>query len=166
MEKTVITHIKEGFDFLGWNFRKYDDKLIIKPSKKSAKKIKATLRETTKKYLMQKQDILISRLNQIIIGWCNYHKHTCAKATFQELDKYMFELLWRWAKRRHPMKSKSWRKDRYFERINHRDWIFKSKTNQLKFASDTKIERHTLIRFDANPYLEEYNEYYLKKKAC
>jgi len=64
------------------------------------------------------------------------------------------------------MKSKSWRKERYFVRIKHRDWIFKSKTNQLKFASNTKIERHTLIRFDENPYLEEYNEYYLKKKAC
>lgn len=166
VEKTVITHIKEGFDFLGWNFRKYKDKLIIKPSTKSVKKIIVKLRETIKTNLMQKQEILITRLNQIIRGWCNYHKHTCAKKTFQVLDKHVFDLLWRWAKRRHPMKSKSWRKDKYFVRIKHRDWIFKSEVNQLKFASDTKIERHVLIRLDANPYLKEYDEYYLKKKAC
>ena len=37
-EKTRVTHINEGFNFLGWNFRKYDSKLLIKPSKKSVKK--------------------------------------------------------------------------------------------------------------------------------
>ena len=35
MIKTLITNINEGFDFLGWNFRKYNGKLLIKPSKKS-----------------------------------------------------------------------------------------------------------------------------------
>ena len=38
-EKTVITHVSEGFDFLGFNVRKYNGTLLTKPSKKSVKKL-------------------------------------------------------------------------------------------------------------------------------
>jgi RNA-directed DNA polymerase len=161
--KTLITHIREGFNFLGWNFRKFKDKLIIKPSIKSIGKVLKNIRKTIKKNLMQKQDVLIRRLNQIITGWCNYHKHSCAKKSFQTLDKEIFKSLWNWCKRRHPMKSKNWRKKKYFSEIKSRDWIFKSENRTLKFASDFKIKRHVLIKFDANPYLNEYKEYYLKR---
>lgn len=64
------------------------------------------------------------------------------------------------------MKSKTWRKKRYFAQIGARDWIFKSESAQLLLASDVKINRHTLIKFDANPYLKEYEAYYQKRKAC
>ena len=165
-EKTKITHIKEGFDYLGWNYKKYKDELIIKPSAKSLKRITAKIKETMRINLMQKQEKLIQRLNQIIRGWCNYHKHICAKKTFQTLDRNIFRYLWLWAKRRHSMKSKTWRKNRYFVQSNTRDWIFKSENETLLFASDFKIKRHFLIKFDANPYLEEYDSYYLKRKAC
>ena len=162
-EKTIITHINVGFDFLGWNFRKFKDKLIIKPSIKSIRKVLKTIRTTIKKNLMQKQDVLIKHLNQIIVGWCNYHKHVSSKKSFQTLDKEIFKSLWTWSKRRHPMKSKNWRKKKYFSEIKSRDWIFKSENRTLKFATDFKIKRHVLIKFDANPYLEEYKEYYLKR---
>lgn len=165
-EKTLITHIEKGFDFLGWNFRKYKNKLLIKPSTKSLKRITSKIRETIRENLMQKQELLIIRLNQIIRGWCNYHNHVCAKKRFQNLDKNIFRYLWMWAKRRHSMKSKSWRKNRYFAQSKTRDWIFKSENRTLLFASDFKIRRHVLIKFDANPYLKEYKEYYLKRKAC
>jgi len=165
-EKTVITHIETGFDFLGWNFRKYNNKLLIMPSAKSLKTITAKIKETIRINLMQKQELLIIKLNQIIRGWCNYHKHNCAKKTFQTLDNNIFRYLWLWAKRRHSMKSKTWRKNRYFTRIKTRDWIFKSENATLLFASDFKIKRHMLIKFDANPYLKEYEEYYLKRKLA
>ena len=165
-EKTVITHINKGFDFLGWNFRKYKNKLIIKPSKKSFKNITKKIRDVIKKNLMQKQDILIIQLNQIIRGWSNYHRHICAKKSFQTLDSKIFRYLWTWAKRRHPMKSKTWRKNRYFTKNNFRDWIFESENERLIFASDIKIKRHVMIKIKANPYLKEYEQYYLKRKAC
>lgn len=164
-EKTIITHITDGFDFLGWTFRKFNNKLIITPSKKSVKKISKKITETIRTNLMQKQEILIRELNAIIRGWCNYHKNICAKKTFQKLDKVIFETLWRWAKRRHPMKSKTWRKKRYFGNTPTRDWIFETKSDRLLFASDTKIRRHILIRLEAHPYLEEYFDYYSKRKT-
>jgi hypothetical protein len=38
-------HIDEGFDFLGWNFRKYNGKMLIKPSKKNVKAFYAKVRD-------------------------------------------------------------------------------------------------------------------------
>lgn len=163
-EKTVITHIDEGFDFLGWNFRKYNNKLIVMPSQNSVKKVKVKLKEIVRVHIGHKQHLLITRLNQIITGWCNYHKHVCAKKAFSDIDHYINQLLRKWAIRRHPNKSFKWRKDRYFVRIDHRDWIFKSETNRLKFAASFKIKRHQLIRLNMNPYFPEHREYYLNRR--
>lgn len=164
-EKTVITHINQGFDFLGWSFRKYKKKLIIKPSKKSIRRIKTSFTELVKKFTHYKQEDLIKRLNQIITGWCNYHKHICAKETFRAIDAHIFRCLWLWTKRRHPRKFGLWKKNNYFFSEGFRYWVFKSKVNRLKYAKDFQIKRHVMIRLEANPYLEEYNEYY-EKTAC
>jgi len=64
-EKTLITHINKGFDFLGWNFRKYDNKLLIKPSIKSLRSITSKIREVIRVNLMQKHEIMIIRLVQL-----------------------------------------------------------------------------------------------------
>jgi RNA-directed DNA polymerase len=48
-EKTIITHIDNGFDFLGWNFRKYKGKLLVKPSKKSIDKVTENISNIIKK---------------------------------------------------------------------------------------------------------------------
>lgn len=165
--KTLITHISDGFDFLGWNVRKFKAKLIISPSKKSVKNIWQKISETVRKNLMQKQEVLIKKLNSIIRGWCNYHRTTCAKKAFQTIDMFVFKCLWNWAKRRHANKTNQWRKERYFANEGSRDWIFRTDKEKLIFASDTKIKRHVLIKFEANPYLREYDEYYSKRRvAC
>ena len=71
-EKTKMTHIEEGFDFLGWNFRKYDGKMLIKPSKKNVKAFLGKIRETVKANKTAKQENLIGLLNPMIRGWANY----------------------------------------------------------------------------------------------
>ncbi len=66
-EKTAITHINDGFDFLGWTFRKFKDKLIIKPSKSSTKSLIRKLSNIIlKEGKAQKQEDLIRRLNSTI----------------------------------------------------------------------------------------------------
>jgi len=159
-EKTLITRTDEGFDFLGWNFRKYKNILLIKPSKASLKNISEKVRETIKNYRTAKQENLIRKLNPIITGWCNYHRSIVAKESFSRLDNTVFTALWNWAKRRHPNKSMKWIKNKYWKPEKNRNWIFSDGIRKLKFASDTKIQRHHLIKFDANPYLKEDNEYY------
>ena len=81
-EKTKITHIDEGFDFLGFNVRKYDGKLLIKPSKEKVKKFLEKIRETIESNKTCKQDTLIRFLNPKITGWANYYKHCVSSETF------------------------------------------------------------------------------------
>jgi len=74
LAKTRITHIDSGFDFLGWNFRKYSGVMLIKPSKKNVKAFYGKVREIIKSYAMMKQAELIQLLNPILRGWARYHQ--------------------------------------------------------------------------------------------
>ena len=89
-----MTSIHEGFDFLGWNFRKYNGKLIIKPSNKSIRKIRKTISEVIKGNKTSTQESLIYQLNQIIRGWAEYHHSACSKKTFSQIDHTTWEMLW------------------------------------------------------------------------
>ena len=153
-EKTLITHIDKGFDFLGWNFRKYNGKLLIKPSKKSIDKITKKISDLIKQGKAWNQEKLIGVLNPIITGWSNYHQSVVSKEIFGKLDYRVWNMLWKWAKRRHPNKSKWWIADKYWHRIGTRKWVFSAERNELKRFSDTKIVRHPCIKLDKNPYLD------------
>ncbi len=69
-EKTKITHIETGFDFLGQNVRKYRGKFLIKPSSKNIKNFWKKLENNQKKWIV-KQENLIGQLNPIIKGWAD-----------------------------------------------------------------------------------------------
>jgi len=86
----VITYINDGFDFLSYNFRKYNGKLLIKPSRKSIESITDKIRRTVKKAQAWKQDALIKVLNLIIRGWANYPLHNVAAEASQKLDDYLW----------------------------------------------------------------------------
>jgi RNA-directed DNA polymerase len=105
-DKTLISNINEGFDFLGWNFRKYNGKLLIKPSKKSIKRFTETISQTITKGKAWSQKVLISKLNPIIRGWSNYHNSVVSSDVFRTLDHRMWELLWQWLKEDIPTNPK------------------------------------------------------------
>ena len=154
-EKTVITHIDDGFDMLGWTFRKFKGKLIIKPSKKALKAIKTALHETILgRGKAWKQEDLIKKLNQQIRGWANYHQSVCASEAFTHIDYVLYELLWRWAKRRHPQKSRGWIASNYWHSEQSKNWVFSTENSELLCLSHIPIVRHTKIRMEANPYFD------------
>ena len=95
-EKTLITHINDGFDFLGVNIRMYKDKLLTKPSDKNFKAIVDKIRRIIKDNPSMKQEILIRKLNPIIIGWVNYQKYNVSSKAFEKLDYEMYKSLWTW----------------------------------------------------------------------
>jgi RNA-directed DNA polymerase len=164
-EKTHITHITNGFDFLGQNIREYQSgKLLIKPSQKNIKTFLANLREVIKGNAQATAEHLIVKLNPKIRGWTNYHRHVSSKETFAKVDYAIFQALWQWAKRRHPKKGRRWVKKKYFGSSGSRNWVFygevKGKRVQLLFASDTRIKRHRKIKGDANPYDLEWEIYF------
>ena len=162
-EKTLITHIDDGFDLLGWTFRKFKGKLIVKPSKKALCAFKSALSETIlRRGKAWKQDVLIEKLNQQIRGWTNYHQSVCASEAFAHIDYILFELLWRWAKRRHPHKGRWWVSTKYWHRKGNRSWVFCTEDKELLRVDHIPIVRHTRVRMDANPYLEP--EYFTERR--
>ncbi len=172
--KTKITHIDEGFDFLGFNVRKYKGKLLIKPSKKNVKSFLDTIRKLIKSNAAIGTETLISQLNPKIRGWANYFYHVVAKETFAHVDTAIFEAILRWVKRRHPNKSFKWMRKKYFRTQGLRNWIFstrivkeKGKSAFLDLFSIARvpIRRHVKIRAEATPYDPQFTEYFLKRKA-
>ena len=172
-EKTRITHIDDGFDFLGVNVRKYRGKLIIKPSKNSVKTLLNDIRATIKSNGVAKTENLIHVLNDKLRGWSNYHRHICAKRTFEYISHCIFKELWRWAIRRHPNKGKCWIKEKYFRTASTRNWVFSAKTRKrdggivnldLLDIGQVKIVRHTKIRANATLYDPAFTEYFRQRK--
>lgn len=169
-EKTIITHIDEGFDFLGFNIRKYNNKLLIKPSKRGVKVFLNNIRAVIHKRRADKTEALIKTLNPKIKGWVNYYRHSVAKQTFSYIDANIFRMLWKWAKRRHPNKGAKWVKNKYFTRQGQRNWCFfskiKGKKNDiilLNSAAKTRIKRHVKIRAEATPYDPKFKEYFYER---
>jgi RNA-directed DNA polymerase len=169
-EKTAVTHLSEGFDFLGQNIRRYPNgKLLIKPSKKNTRAFLRKVREIARRNSGAPADALIRQLNPVIRGWANYHRHVVAKRAFSRADHAIFRLLWKWARRRHPRKGARWVKRRYFDRVGTRDWWFFAdkqtrggRTIRLRLvhATATPIRRHVKVRCEANPYDPADYEYF------
>jgi len=176
-DKTHITNIKDGFDFLGQNIRKYDNgKLLIKPSKKNIHAFLEKVRKVIKNNKSAQQEMLIRILNPVIRGWVNYHKHAVSKDIFGKVDNDIWESLWRWAKRRHPKKGRYWIKDRYFKVIDARSWVFAARVEgkrrngtpfylRLISMADTPIRRYTKIKAAANPYDVTWKQYFEERKG-
>lgn len=166
-EKTRITNIAEGFDFLGQNVRKYNGKLLIKPSKKSVKSLLDKVRRVIKGNATATQTALIQTLNPLIRGWAMYHRHSVAKATFSWVDHRIWQMLWRWACRRHPNKRARWIRYRYFRVNGNRNWDFGTADAKRRLfrTSEVSIRRHVKIRAPANPFDPAWNEYFAHRRT-
>jgi len=160
-EKTRIVNIAEGFDFLGWNFRKYSGRLLIKPSKKNAQAFYRKVKEAISANKTVKQEVLIRLLNPMLRGWAQYHSPVVAKATFNRIEHQIFRALFWWAKRRHREKNTEWVRKKYFASFGDRNWVFgtelvendgEKRWRELYSLASTPIKRHKKIRGDFNPF--------------
>lgn len=161
-DKTIIVSIQEGIDFLGQNLRKYDGKLLIKPSKQSLQAVSRKIKRVCQTMKAAKTENLIKQLNPIVQGWCNYHRHAVSKRTFSQLKDRLFKITWQWAKRRHSNKGRRWIRHKYFGSQGNNQWTFKAGETVLINPVSIKIVRHVKIRAAYNPYLSIWEAY---KKA-
>lgn len=174
LEKTRITHIQDGFDFLGFNVRKYGQKLLIKPSKANIKHFLGSIRETIKSRPGIKTEELIKILNPKLRGWGNYFRHVVSKDIYKYVDSNVFNALWQWIKFRHPNKNVNWIKKKYFRSQNLRNWIFHAKVQSetkklsnldLFYMTTIPIKRHVKVRSEATPYDISFKEYFKKRDS-
>jgi RNA-directed DNA polymerase len=174
-EKTQITHVEQGFDFLGQNVRRYRcGKVLTKPSARKVKTFLTKIQETIKSSGDQTAGEMIRRLNQQIKGWTMYHRYAASKRTFTRVDHRISQMVWRWCRRRHPNKSRKWIRTKYFRQEGHRHWVFtgllldqkgQGWPIQLMTAASVKIIRYVKIRSAVNPYDPEW-ELYLEARWC
>ena len=112
--KTRLTHIDEGFDFLGVNIRKFAGKLLTQPAKKNVQAVLDKVRAEIKAHPQARAGDLIVKLSPSIRGWANYHRHGASWRTFWRVDWQINQALWRWARRRHRKKTGAWVAKIYF----------------------------------------------------
>ena len=168
-EKTRITPIENGFDFLGQTVRRFPNgKILIKPSKRNVQTFLSKIQETLDNSGSMTAGEMIRRLNQQIKGWTMYHRFAVSKRIFAAVDDRIFWKLRRWCRKRHRQKSWGWIRKKYFQRVGDRAWVFsgtirdnagKTWPIRLMQAAGVKVLRWVKIRSEANPYDPRWEPY-------
>lgn len=172
-QKTKITHINDGFDFLGFNLRKYSGKLLIKPNKSNIKALLSKVGGIIKKHSSSTISLL-RILNPILRGWAYYFQHVVSKEIFGYIDHKVFQMLYKWCRRRHRSKSAKWIKRKYFDspKSPHLLWKFhaiftkkngEKRVMELFTMAYVPIRRFVKVRTSANPFLDK--DYFEKRKT-
>lgn len=170
-EKTLITHIKHGFTFLGQTFRKQANVLHITPAEEGISALISKVGTLIREHVSAPMPALIKALNQTLRGWGNYHRHVVASDAFLRVDTYVREQLWRMLRRRHPNRSKKWLAQKYWTYDGKR-LIFQCyaktrkglKRYQVIRLGSIGIRRHRKIRAAANPYTREDAGYFWRRR--
>ncbi|MFH8380515.1 group II intron reverse transcriptase/maturase [Kitasatospora sp. NPDC018058] len=168
-EKTRILHAEEGFDFLGFNVRRYSGKLLIKPSKQAVKRVRERLKAEMLALRGSNAKAAVRKLNPIIRGWATYYRTVVSKKIFQDLDHYVWRLTWKWTKFRHTKKPVGWRINRYFGQFNSTrqdNWVFGDRETgaYLYKFNWTKIERHVIVKGGNSPDDPALAEYWSSRR--
>jgi RNA-directed DNA polymerase len=170
-DKTKVTHICEGFDFLGFNLRQYKTnngmRLLIKPSNASVKKARETIKSVFKQLRGKPVGDLIMELNPIIRGTGNYWSSQVAKEIFGKLDHYTWIKTRKHLKTLHPNKPFRWIYNKYFKAdytgVSKDRWILTDPHNrqtQLFKMSWIPIVRHSVVKFRNSPDDASLKQYF------
>jgi RNA-directed DNA polymerase len=106
-EKTLITHIDEGLDFLGWRIQRHQKRgtskhyVYVYPAKKALRAIMAKVKAVCWQNTNLPLEVLLRRLNSMLRGWTAYFKYGCSSATFGYLRHYLWLQVIRWIGRKH-----------------------------------------------------------------
>ena len=168
-EKSKITDIETGFDFLGANIRKYNGTLLMKPSRASVKGFLGSIRRTIRAHAGGTLRELIRLLNPRIRGWANYYRNIVSSRVFTAVDSAIFDAMVRWMRRQHPRKGLEWLRKRYFRSVEHNHWIITASTWRadssvsyvdLFRASTVSIRRHVKVQQAATAFDPAYRDYF------
>jgi RNA-directed DNA polymerase len=169
-EKTQLVHASRGFDFLGFNVRRYrNDKLLIKPSVKAVRRFRERLAAEIRALRGQNAAVVIARLAPITRGWAAYYRTVVSSRQFASLDHYLWKLTYKWARRSHSNKSKTWIVDRYFGKFNrfrNDRWVFGDRDSgaYLPKLAWTGIVRHVMVKGGASPDDPDLAEYWANRR--
>ncbi|MCY4404623.1 MAG: group II intron reverse transcriptase/maturase [Candidatus Poribacteria bacterium] len=174
-EKTCITHIRRGFDFLGFTLKKHrklgvkqpegikDYTLLITPSREKVISILQNCKEVIDKHKESDQKLLIKLLNSKLRGWCLFYKHVNSKTTFAKIDYAMWNKTLRWGLRRHSNKSRKWVLSKYFT-PKGKSLYFETEDFALHRLMDIPIERYVKVVKGKRVYNKADNDYWINRE--
>jgi RNA-directed DNA polymerase len=169
-DKTQITHLDQGVDFLGFSIRRFRGrKLLTKPSNDALRRIRTRLSAEAKALRGANADAVIAKLNPIIVGWAAYYRIGVSKRAFNALDAHVWRLVYKWARFTHANKPTRWVTARYFGKFNPSradKWIFGSRNTGFylrKFAW-TAIVRHRMVAGAASPDDPSLTDYWATRR--
>jgi RNA-directed DNA polymerase len=168
-DKTRVVCLKDGFDFLGFNVRRYRSKPLIRPSAAAVRRIRERLRTELWSLRGLNARAVIRRLNPVIRGWAAYYRTQVSSQTFKALDQYLWQLTYKWAAFSHTNKPTSWVIARYFDMFNRSRqdrWVFGDRTSgaYLHRFAWTGIVRHQIVRYRASPDDPAMTDYWAARR--
>lgn len=184
-EKTRIVHISEGFNFLGFNIRRFgtgsNTVLLTKPQKQKVLDFCQKIGEKVKMSFGQSQEELLKTLNPILRGFANYYKYCTSKKAFSYISYRLWQYIWNWARRKHRKRRIRWVKNKYFRvvitkspngYISRKEWVFACESKSERRDSElrifdivaTPIERHVKVKGNASPDDANLKDYWQKRK--
>lgn len=174
-EKTRIVHVKDGFNFLGFNVRSYNGKCLVRPQKEKVQTFLKEIRAWLKTATSLPPAAVIRHLNPMLRGWSNYYKKVNSKDVLSYVEHQVWHAVWHWCCSRHPNRSKRWILRRYFKRSNGRAWGFfgivldpidgGKKDIFLFRTSEVPVKPHIKVKGTASPDDPDLQEYWAKRKS-
>jgi len=176
-EKTTITHISEGFDFLDFHFREYPDQsrikgtkegiFLIKPSHEEIQNFRKNLKTRVKEHSQKPTYLLVNQLNQKLRRWAEHYRSVTSKKVFSSIGRYVWILLWNMITKKHKGQPLRQLKHEYFIKRGGNNWVFFCKDSRgeqmtLFQIGWVKIKRHSLC-LSQNPFLPENADYFAKR---
>lgn len=169
LSKTHICHTSEGFNFLGFNVRQYKVgaykaahnghgqnlgfNTLITPSQEAVKRHLDSIGKVIDAHHNAPQEALISRLNPVIRGWCNYYSTVVSKETYKKCAHLTYQKLLAWAKRRCTNSNAHDTVSNYWRTIGTNKWEFAT-NNGLRLIKhpETPIVRHIKVQGARSPF--------------
>jgi RNA-directed DNA polymerase len=183
-DKTSISTVEQGFDFLGFHFREYPDKgrskglkkgiFLVKPSKENVTNICRKVSAIIKKYPNAEAGTIIKQLNPILRGWAGHYRTVSSRASFRKVSEHTFRSLLRWIYRKHSKVKRRKTLNEYFKTVNTKNsiknWVFSGLDERkqpitLFQIGNTNFKKHKMIALKQpkNPFLLEDATYFSRR---
>jgi RNA-directed DNA polymerase len=142
-EKTCITHVDAGFDFLGHRIRRVQWRgksvAVTYPSKKSLEAVKREVKSLTTCWTRNLSlRVLLIRLNPVLRGWSTYFRYDASKRTLAYVDHFAWWRVFRWLRKKHPQRSVKYLRRRY----TGGRWQIQEEDVELFRPSRVRVERY------------------------
>lgn len=167
-EKTLVTHVTDGFDFLGFHIRHYPAKgghkavTLARPSDKSIQRLKDRIRDMTSRSFVDNPMDKFMAINAVLRGWINYYRYVSSKQVATWLDWWVNQRVVDWLVERQKVGIREiLRQYKHQETATRKNLAVRRTDGSLMFLylmRDVKITPY-MPRKHTNPYLKEGPQY-------